>query len=295
MKHEELLSTIQRLADVEQYAFETYHDISEEESISKDFKSFMSSLADDEAFHLHVMRSAELYVKNNKDNNYTTEFIFDDATYKRITEPLLAIRNLDPKNINYFEEILQKTVQSETSEWNDMFLYVINLLKHDNKVFEYTAAKIETHKESILTFLEHYKKSHSISNELTLTLPRIWDRKILIVEDEPALRTFLKAILSHFGTVVAAEDGFEGLEQLENSFFDLTISDINMPHIDGLKMFREVLKKDNSISERFIFHTAEEDNESLSDLETLKVPVIFKPANVSDIFDIVKEKLNIPL
>lgn len=62
--------------------------------------------------------------------------------------------------------------------------------------------------------------------------------RLLLVEDEPAVRTILARGLARFGPiVVTAADGAEALERLaEAPDFDVLISDIMMPGIDGVKL-----------------------------------------------------------
>lgn len=59
--------------------------------------------------------------------------------------------------------------------------------------------------------------------------------RILVVDDEEMVRRFLKDILSSLDYAVeTASDGKEGLQRIRNEAFDLVISDICMPELDGL-------------------------------------------------------------
>jgi two-component system response regulator PilR (NtrC family) len=69
--------------------------------------------------------------------------------------------------------------------------------------------------------------------------------RILIVEDERSMREVLKILLEgERYEVVSASDGLEGLSYLANDIFDLVITDIKMPKLDGF----ELLKKTKEIS-----------------------------------------------
>jgi type IV pili sensor histidine kinase/response regulator len=67
--------------------------------------------------------------------------------------------------------------------------------------------------------------------------------KILIVDDAIAFRRILERILMAAGyKVVQCRDGQEALEKLssEEEHFDLAISDLEMPRVDGLALLREI-------------------------------------------------------
>jgi two-component system, chemotaxis family, chemotaxis protein CheY len=69
--------------------------------------------------------------------------------------------------------------------------------------------------------------------------------RILIVEDSAAMRTYVRAALEgapELGDVeiVEAASGFDALRLLPRSAYDLVITDINMPDINGLELIRFV-------------------------------------------------------
>ena len=69
--------------------------------------------------------------------------------------------------------------------------------------------------------------------------------KILIIEDEAAIRRVLTKILSEESDayqVEDAEDGIEGLEKIKNNDYDLILCDIKMPKMDGVEVLEAVKK-----------------------------------------------------
>jgi len=66
-------------------------------------------------------------------------------------------------------------------------------------------------------------------------------RKILVVDDESSIRCLLSDVLSSEGfEVTEAKDGQESLEQMEKNNFDLVITDIQMPRLDGIAMLKRM-------------------------------------------------------
>lgn len=69
--------------------------------------------------------------------------------------------------------------------------------------------------------------------------------KILIIEDEQAIRNVLKNILSEENKeykIEEANDGLEGLEKIKDTNYDLVISDIKMPKFDGVEVLEATMK-----------------------------------------------------
>jgi DNA-binding NtrC family response regulator len=68
-------------------------------------------------------------------------------------------------------------------------------------------------------------------------------KKILVVDDENRIRSLLSEILSSEGFEVSmARDGQDSLDQMARSCFDLVITDIQMPNLDGMAMLRRMKK-----------------------------------------------------
>lgn len=64
-------------------------------------------------------------------------------------------------------------------------------------------------------------------------------KSVLIVEDSGTTRAMIKAVIEDMGddfNVLEASTGFEALKLLPQESFDLIITDINMPDINGLEL-----------------------------------------------------------
>ena len=107
---------------------------------------------------------------------------------------------------------------------------------------------------------------------------------ILYVEDDERIRESFTSIFSKlFKNVTVAIDGEDGLEKYkelrEEKQFDIIISDINMPNVNGMEMLKEIRNIDQGIP--FIFTTAHADSEYL--LEAIRLGVthyLIKPIDI---------------
>ena len=67
---------------------------------------------------------------------------------------------------------------------------------------------------------------------------------VLIVDDSPAMRAFIKRVIDmsgfDVGTCLEAGDGEEALEVLNRSWVDIVLTDINMPRMTGEELVRNM-------------------------------------------------------
>jgi len=64
--------------------------------------------------------------------------------------------------------------------------------------------------------------------------------KILVVDDEASIREMLKQGLAQMGefTTEVAHNGLEAIEKIENDVFDLVLTDVKMPEMDGIELLK---------------------------------------------------------
>lgn len=68
------------------------------------------------------------------------------------------------------------------------------------------------------------------------------ETKILVVDDEPAMREVIGLILDKYN-VLEASNGYEALEICEREEPDLVLMDIMMPRMDGIEATKKILEK----------------------------------------------------
>lgn len=107
--------------------------------------------------------------------------------------------------------------------------------------------------------------------------------RILITEDEDSLRSFVARALRMDGhETVEAADGAEGLEALNDGRFDLLLSDIRMPVMDGIELTHKAAAAHPGLKILLMTGYAEQ-RERADDLATKIIDVVAKPFTLPDI------------
>lgn len=111
--------------------------------------------------------------------------------------------------------------------------------------------------------------------------------RILVAEDERALREFVSRALDHGGhSVTAVEDGIQALAALAGGEFDLLLTDIVMPRMDGIALALKVAR-DNPDLPILLMSAYALERQKVHNLDTLVHEVIAKPFTLREITDAV--------
>ncbi|MFA4889437.1 MAG: response regulator [Candidatus Omnitrophota bacterium] len=122
-------------------------------------------------------------------------------------------------------------------------------------------------------------------------------KNILVIDDEGLVTKSLQRLLKKEGfNATIAASGEEAIEQCKNSDFDLIVSDIRMPQINGIETIQKIralLKESGkkAIPEILITGYADEDNYK-SALELKVADYIYKPFDTKEFLDTIKKNLD---
>jgi YesN/AraC family two-component response regulator len=108
------------------------------------------------------------------------------------------------------------------------------------------------------------------------------EMKILYVEDDNALREHTKSLLNDFfSDIKVAACGQSGLAlyQEDSDGFDIVITDLNMPNMDGIAMVKKIIEI--KVDQAVVVMTAHSESEYLKELIELGVESFaLKPVNL---------------
>lgn len=118
-------------------------------------------------------------------------------------------------------------------------------------------------------------------------------QKVLVIEDEKAVRENLTTLLTESGyTVTACENGFLGAISALDSTPDLILCDVMMPDMDGFEVLQALRKNSDTAFIPFIFLTARADNESSRNAMNLGADdYIAKPYEITDLLRVIEVNL----
>lgn len=119
---------------------------------------------------------------------------------------------------------------------------------------------------------------------------------VLVVEDSPTMRQLIVFALKRVRglNIVEANDGVDGLKKISSEKFDLILTDINMPIMDGLKLVSLVRNDPNYKDVPIVIITTEGANEDKERAMAIGAnDYITKPIQTIKIIEVARKLLNI--
>jgi two-component system NtrC family sensor kinase len=118
--------------------------------------------------------------------------------------------------------------------------------------------------------------------------------RVLIVDDEEFITGMIQEALrvKMNCRVDQTSDGKEAIVRLRESAYDLVISDVRMPCLDGFGLYTWIQENQPRLSSRFLFITGDAGSTDLdAQLERLKVPVLRKPFDLEHLIRVCTQQL----
>ena len=117
---------------------------------------------------------------------------------------------------------------------------------------------------------------------------------VLLIEDEPAVMSYVRAALERSGySVVGTESGADGLKLLQSGKFLGVVSDMRTPGgVDGADVHAWLAKHRPELAERIVFITGDIANEeTVATLRRTGAPCVEKPFRVHQFISVVEKTM----
>lgn len=249
----------------------------------EDLKELLETLAEDEVFHVRIMEEASEFLQR-KTGPLEEAILLDDQTRNRIDRQIEHVRSLiDTGNLSK-KSLLEYIICAERSEWNPLFLYVVNTLKQHCPEFSTVGPKLQQHLRSIERYIETTGEQIDTLDDLRALTP-VWEEGILIVDDSPAITELLAELLARAGDIDTAADGAEALEKAIRRYYAVIVSDIDMPVMNGLDFFRNLESFYASAADRFVFMTGFPTPDIIEFCRIKGIPLLRKPFGLNELND----------
>lgn len=113
--------------------------------------------------------------------------------------------------------------------------------------------------------------------------------RVLVVDDEKHVRGFLREVFSLWGCEVdAAADGREGLRLLVEHRYDLVVTDLHMPGVNGLELIQTIRREGSPVPVVMLTAATEEATSHSARLDFALVP---KPVQLPGLQTVVQQAL----
>jgi CheY-like chemotaxis protein len=116
-------------------------------------------------------------------------------------------------------------------------------------------------------------------------------KRILLVDDDALVLSVVREMLEvDEHRVELATDGMDALQHLERESFDLIMTDIRMPGLDGIGLYRAVVSRWPELRDKIMFIATPRDDDATRDfLAKTAVTYLAKPFGLNDLRRVVSQ------
>lgn len=257
-----------------------------------DFSRFLSIMSVEEKEHEQLLQKASVSISDIQMK--TASFSFDGVFRRHVEAPFTRAWQLLRSSELTKSTMVDILAEAEFSEWNEVFLYVIDTLNTVGVEFQKAVSAVDQHRINVQQYISTLPDGESfIQRVKRISQPD--SKRILIVEDNQSVARMLEALAVDDVEVVIARNGEEGISRIQQGRFDLIVSDIEMPKMNGIDMYIQALEVDPTLCSRFIFFTGTDKQEHLDFVRATNTFMLPKPSPVRVICEIMNDVLDGPV
>lgn len=275
MKH-----IVEWLIQIEDWASRIYENLAPGFKDDAHFHNFLVHLADDEALHFHFMSSALICLEKNP--HLASDIVLDQPTRELVEAPLQKIETAVQSGDIGRPQLMELIYQNEHSEWNDLFLYVVNTLEQNCPRFKVIGPSLQNHLRQIERFMHSNPDGSGIISKIKKLSP-VWKERVLVVDDSEPIVELLSSLLSRMGGVETARNGAEAYQKASRDYYPVIISDVDMPVMNGIEFYKKMKRTHPDIGSRFIFVSGDPTPEIRAYMEKESLFFVAKPFKLTEI------------
>jgi len=139
------------------------------------------------------------------------------------------------------------------------------------------------------------EETGTVEDEIaSVTSPSPVDRRILVVDDERMIAELLCRVIEQLGHKAdLAHDGHEALSMAEQAEYDMVITDVRMPRVNGIELYRELTTRQPDLARNVVFTTGDLiDAETADFLAQVDAPVLPKPFEIQTVRQAILQTLS---
>ena len=277
------------LIDIESSAADLYAEVADAFRDDKDFSRFLALMSAEEREHANLLQQASAAVPDKELKSAC--FYFDNHFRSKVEAPFVRARGLLENGELTKSVMVDILAEAEFSEWNEVFLYTLDTLKVIDEDVQKAVADIDQHRKHVQEFILSLPGGDSLIQRAR-RLSRSGGKRVLIVEDNNSVARMLEALVADAVEVIIAHDGIEGIAHIRQGHFDLIVSTIEMPGMNGIEMYKQALAVDHSVCRRFIFFTGTDNPEYLQFVRDSQALMLPKPSPVRVLSEMMNKVLD---
>jgi CheY-like chemotaxis protein len=280
------------LAGLEKTAAEVYASAAEYSADDISLSRFLKQLSKDELMHYSAMCLAMGYMSDVDD--YPAVIAFDEEARWALEEPFIKFRTALKEGMTK-RELIESILLIESSELNELFIYVVNSIRDNSRGaldislnIDYSI-DMECHKRKIERFIltqPDYKDLLKRLSALPATDSLVSNSKrkrILIVDDTVNNLHLLRALFEDQFSVDTAKSGAEACAKLCAGDYAAIISDVKMPNMNGIEFYKKACEINPGIDSRFIFYSSSLNDEQKLFIKKNRLKYLLKPSPFSTV------------
>lgn len=271
----DIIDWLRRMEDL---AFHYYRESADLYNKPSPLLTFLIQMALDKAWRFHLMGSAKELLRG-----YTLEggplIEIDAETWQNVELPLKkGFHRLKKEDLPQ-SELVESICRAEFSEWNDIFMYVLDICRGYSRTFEPIYQTLQDHGSRIESLLEDLPEELSTYQSFQHP-PGMWEYRLLVIDEEGPGATLFSRLLAPFGTVVTASGRMAALVEISRQLDSIVVCNFDSIENPGTDFFDDILQTDPELVHRILVCAGVVTPELENYCNTHGLAVIQKPITV---------------